>query len=140
MSRLWRPALLGAEGVLAVGREHRKRLRATVVTLGLLAGCANDRATPAPDTPLPPLAPVVVTVTTTTTIATAVVPQPVTSPAPLTDVYGVPLDTGVTFTVPLPPPTAAPHPPPPKTAPPVEDSAPPTTDCPRKKERRRCKP
>jgi hypothetical protein len=117
------------------------RLRAAAMALGFLVGCASDRATPAPTTPLPPL-PIVVTVTTTTTMTTVAttVPQPVTS-APLTDVYGLPLDTGVTFTVPLPPPTSAPHPPPPpKTAPPVENTAPPTTDCPRKKHRHRCKP
>ena len=116
-------------------------LRATAVTLGVLAGCASDRATPTPSTPLPSLAPIVVTVATTTAIAPAVVPQPAASPALLTDVYGQPLDTGVTYTVPPPPTTTAPHPSaPPKTAPPVQNTAPPTTDCPRKKNRRHCKP
>lgn len=116
-------------------------LRATAVTLGVLAGCASDRATPTPSTPLPSLVPVVVTVTTATAITTAVVPQPAAPPA-LLDVYGQPLDTGVTYTVPPPPTTTAPHPsgPPPKTAPPVQNTAPPTTDCPRKKHRRQCKP
>lgn len=117
-------------------------LRATAVTLGVLAGCASDRATPTPSTGLPSLAPVVVTVTTATaTTAAVVVPQPAAPPA-LLDVYGQPLDTGVTYTVPPPPTTTAPHPsgPPPKTAPPVQNTAPPTTDCPRKKHRRRCKP
>jgi hypothetical protein len=119
------------------------RLPAAAVTVGVLVGCASDRATPAPTTPLPPLPPIAVVVTTTTTITTvaATVPQPVTSPPVLTDVYGVPLDTGVTFTVPLPPPTTAPQARPPrKKAPPVENTAPPTTDCPRKKHRHRCKP
>ena len=95
-------------GVPAARGRHRRCLRATAVTLGLLAGCASDRATPAPTTPLPSLAPIVVTVTATTTIATAVAPPPATAPALLTDVYGQPLDTGVTYTVPSPPTTAAP--------------------------------
>jgi hypothetical protein len=117
-------------------------LRATAVTLGVLAGCASDRATPTPSTPLPSLAPIVVTVTTTTATTAVVVPQPVASPALLTDVYGQPLETGVTYTVPPPPTTTAPHPsaPPPKTSPPVQNTAPLTTDCPRKKHRRHCKP
>ena len=117
-------------------------LLATAVTLGSLAGCASDRATPGPTTPLPSLAPIVVTVTATTTVTAAVVPPPVAAPAQLTDVYGVPLDTGVIYTVPLPPATTAPHPPPPPptAAPPADNTAPPTTDCPRKKHRRRCKP
>jgi hypothetical protein len=127
---------------LPAGRgEHRMGLRAATVALGVLAGCASNRATPAPTTPLPSLAPIVVAVTATTTITTAVVPQPAAPPAQLTDVYGVPLDTGVTYTVP-PPATTAPHPPPPSptSAPPVDNTAPPTTDCPHKKHRRRCKP
>jgi hypothetical protein len=127
-------------GVLAAGGRHRMCLGATAVTLGFLVGCASDRATPTPTTPLPSLAPIVVTVTTTTAVPTAVVPEPAASPALLTDVYGQPLDTGVTYTVP--PPTTAPHPPapPPTTAPRAENTAPPTTDCPRKKHRRHCKP
>ncbi len=117
-------------------------LRATAVALGVLAGCASDRATPAPTTPLPSLAPIVVAITPTTTITTAVVSQAVAPPAQLTDVYGVPLDTGVTYTVPLPPPTTVAHPPPasPTSAPPADNTAPPPTDCPRKKHRRHCKP
>lgn len=115
---------------------------AAVVTLGLLAGCASDRATPTPATSLPSLGPLVVTVPATATVTTAVAPQPATSSAVLTDVYGQPLDTGLTFTVPLPATTATPPPPPssPKTAPRPEKTAPPTTDCPPKKHRRHCKP
>jgi hypothetical protein len=89
------------------------------------------------------LAQVVVTVTTTATTATATpaVPTPATTVPLLTDVYGVPVDTGVVFTVPVAPPATAPHPPPSATsAPPAQNTAPPTTDCPRKKHRRRCKP
>lgn len=128
-------------GVPAARRGHRGCLRAVAVTVGVLAGCASNRATPAPTTPLPSLVPIASAAPTTTTIATAVVPQPVAPPAQLTDVYGVPLDTGATYTVPLPPATAPPRPPPPpRSAPPVDNTAPPTTDCLRKKHRRHCKP
>jgi hypothetical protein len=130
-------------GVRDRRRTHETRLLAAAATLGLVVGCASDRATPTPSTPLPPLPQIVVTVTATSTTATPAppVPTPATTVPLLTDVYGVPVDTGVVFTVPLPPPTTAPHPPPSATAaPPAENTAPPTTDCPRKKHRRRCKP
>jgi hypothetical protein len=88
---------------------------------------------------------VVVTVSATATTVAATPAPPVPTPATtvplLTDVYGVPLDTDVVFTVPSAPPSTAPHPAPSATsAPPAENTAPPTTDCPRKKHRRRCKP
>jgi hypothetical protein len=128
-------------GVRDRRRTHGTRLLTAAATLGLVVGCASDRATPTPSTPLPPLPQVVVTVTTTAPTVPPVPPvaTPATTVPLLTDVYGVPVDTGVAFTVPVAPPTTAPHPSA-TTAPPAQNTAPPTTDCPRKKHRRRCKP
>ena len=125
-------------GLLAGRRAHQILLRAAALTFSVVAGCASHGATPAPDTSLPPLPPIVGATTSSTAVATTAA-QPATSQA-LLDVYGLPLDTGVTYTVPVPPATTAPLPPPPASAPPVKQTAPPTTDCPRKKHPRRCRP
>ena len=128
------------DGGRAGPRARGLRLLAAGVGFGFVVGSASGRATPAPGTSLPPLPPIVVTVTTTPSTVVTTVAQPVTSPPALVDVYGLPLDTALTFAVPLPPPTTGPDRPPPTSTPPVENTAPPTTNCPRKKHHRRCKP
>jgi hypothetical protein len=127
------------------------RLGSALVLVVLVAGCASIPTQPR-GTDLSPLPTVIPTPAPGEVLSDITTAAPTTLPpqaAPcFCDVYGVPLDTGVTFTIatvapppttPVPPPAAPPVEPPPVAHPKPQQPQPPTTVC-QFKNPKKCRP